>query len=288
MKKSVYLAAILVASTLSNSAFAVGHGGLKVYGKMDLRLNLTEDVILDSDKMEIGVRGTEDLGNGMTVIYQVELEGSNADSQQTTLKNDKSFLAIQGLNSKFSVGRKESFSGWACDSVDIFKEGGAGGCYDEGKSDDFFGFETKVGDLKFGLAMLLGGTDTPSGSVTNTQVGMNYNSGPVSFGAVITDGDSIEKIQLGGAYKFEGFTLGTGLGENDGDSGIDITFSVISGADRFKFGVSSFEETTGATTEDNEDVYIAYHLKLSKRTAILFENVSGDNDHMGITLSHSF
>jgi predicted porin len=101
MKKS--LIALAIASAVSAPAFAAT-SNVDIYGVLNMSVNFVNPDVTGSDKSNpsvtstasrLGFKGSEDLGGGLSAIWQIE-SGFNADEQSGTLASRNSFLGLSG------------------------------------------------------------------------------------------------------------------------------------------------------------------------------------------------
>jgi predicted porin len=101
MKKS--LIALAVASAVSAPAFAAT-SNVDIYGVLNMSVNFVQpdapgqdssNPSITSTASRIGFKGAEDLGGGLSAIWQVE-SGFNADEQSGTLASRNTFLGLKG------------------------------------------------------------------------------------------------------------------------------------------------------------------------------------------------
>jgi predicted porin len=89
MKKSIISLAILAGMAASGAAMA---GDPTVYGNVHLSLNAADNDVpgadnnltMSSNTSDVGVKGSEDIGDGMKAIYKVELQIALLDGPDTT------------------------------------------------------------------------------------------------------------------------------------------------------------------------------------------------------------
>ncbi len=122
MKKLIIAA--LVASTFGVSAYAQDslqiYGKVRVFGENVKMEGTSADNKLTNDKSRIGIRGSENLGNGLTANFVLET-GVEWDSPNGTKLGDRS--ALVGLSNAFgavSVGREKHSVSWTVDKYNPF------------------------------------------------------------------------------------------------------------------------------------------------------------------------
>ena len=243
MKKT--LAAVAVLGAFAGSALAAD---VQLYGIVDLgvgynhvdRDDLNGKQDIDTFEMKNGqasgsrwgIKGTEDLGNGLTVGFILE-DGFDADtgSEDKTgiMFNRESSLFLEGGFGKFAMGRIGSLnngqsswakvgminafgtSDWGAYSAQVGNVMATAGQWDNMvayQTPDFAGFKVYA---QYGM-----GSNTyenESGSDRYYALGATYNNGPfagylavdsINYESVVnTDVDDSLTVTLGGSYNFE-------------------------------------------------------------------------------------
>ncbi|MDP1926737.1 MAG: porin [Thiobacillus sp.] len=129
MKKS--LIALAVASAVSAPAFAAT-ANVDVYGRMAFSVDYVDtndlvgdgaDVVTGRDNVSrFGIKGTEDLGNGLAAIWQVETQLNTATTTGgTSLRNTFIGLSSKSLGTVI-LGRHDTPYKLATGSLDIFSD----------------------------------------------------------------------------------------------------------------------------------------------------------------------
>lgn len=248
MKKT--LAAVAVLGAFAGSALAAD---VQLYGVVDLGFSYTHvdsDTIADDlDKFSMdsgnqsgsrwGIKGTEDLGNGLTVGFILE-DGFDADdgSEDSTgvMFNRESSLFLQGGFGKVAFGRMGSFnqgqSSWSligritpfgtsfgnytAQAGNVFAAGPVADNSIAYQTPDFAGF-------KLYAMYSMGSNDNENESSSDRYYGIaaTYDNGPVSLYAavdstnyksanlaatnqdILGDPDDSLTVTLGGSYDFE-------------------------------------------------------------------------------------
>ena len=102
MKKS--LIALAIASAVSAPAAFAATSNVDIYGVLNMSLNFVDpdapgqessNPSITSTASRIGFKGAEDLGGGLSAIWQIE-SGFNADEQSGTLASRNTFLGLKG------------------------------------------------------------------------------------------------------------------------------------------------------------------------------------------------
>lgn len=250
MKKT--LAAVAVLGAFAGSALAAD---VQLYGIVDLGLGISHVdgdgavnsdgvAVQDSDSFSMksgqasgsrwGIKGTEDLGNGLTVGFILE-DGFDADdgSEDSTdvMFNRESSLFIEGNFGKFAMGRIGSInngqsswakvgminafgtSDWGGYAVNVGNVMSTAGQWDNMiayQTPDFAGFKVYA---QYGMGST---TENESGNDRYYAIGATYNNGPFSAYLAVDsvnyaswvnnqaiDTDDSLTVTLGGSYDFD-------------------------------------------------------------------------------------
>ncbi len=250
MKKT--LAAVAVLGAFAGSALAAD---VQLYGIVDLGLGISHVdgdgavnsdgvAVQDSDSFSMksgqasgsrwGIKGTEDLGNGLTVGFILE-DGFDADdgSEDSTdvMFNRESSLFIEGNFGKFAMGRIGSInngqsswakvgminafgtSDWGGYAVNVGNVMSTAGQWDNMiayQTPDFAGFKVYA---QYGMGST---TENESGNDRYYAIGATYNNGPfaaylavdsVNYASWVNnqaiDTDDSLTVTLGGSYDWD-------------------------------------------------------------------------------------
>jgi predicted porin len=123
MKKS--LIALAVAGAFAAPAFAATEN-VDVYGKLHMSVSAfddqpvgTNDVQISSNASRFGIKGAEDLGGGLSGIWQIE-SGVNLDEQSGTLASRNSFVGLKGGFGTVLLGNHDTPLKLVGRAVDLF------------------------------------------------------------------------------------------------------------------------------------------------------------------------
>jgi len=100
-----------------------------IYGQLNLNINKTDDqsTTVNSTASRMGIKGSEDLGNGLKAIYQVEFQldnvadGANSDS---SLSSRNQYLGLAGGFGTVLMGRHDTPTKMI-QPTDLFNDGAA-------------------------------------------------------------------------------------------------------------------------------------------------------------------
>ena len=250
MKKSPIIAAA-IAATIAGSAFAAD---TTIYGNMRLEVINQTDLNMDSSKLVIGFKGSEDMGNGMTGFMHLELEHDDANEEVSGWTNDKSNVGIKGDFGSISLGRQGDAAGFACGGTDIFVKHSGEACATgaiNGGLDNALVYVGGTGDLTFALAATLDGSGGQAGD--NSIVAAKYAADNFSVGAQFTSFDTIRggetQSVIGGTYALNDITIGLTLADDGNDNGMAVAVSMPLAGGKFSIGIDTGDSVENARAQ---------------------------------------
>ena len=225
MKKS--LIALAVAGAFAAPAFAAT-SNVDVYGKLHVSVSMFDDhddatyndLQVSSNASRIGLKGSEDLGGGLSAIWQIE-SGVNVDEQNGTLASRNSFVGLKGGFGTLLAGNHDSPLKLVGRAVDLF-----GDTMADSRNVMGGGSDTRVDNVIVYLTPEMGGFGvaaayfTDDGSSTATtgdaaddgafNLNATYKNGPIYVGVGYGNGDYHENNDLGAHVRVAGgFTMGS-------------------------------------------------------------------------------
>ncbi|MBA6390327.1 porin [Colwellia sp. BRX10-3] len=126
MKHTYNKIAVVLLSSLSLSAFAAD---VEVYGKANLSLQSSDEgegsfTEVKSNASRIGLKGTHELSDGLTVIYkaefQVDLDGDSAKGDSITDRNQ--YVGLAGSFGEVLLGKNDTMLKQSQGKVDLFSD----------------------------------------------------------------------------------------------------------------------------------------------------------------------
>lgn len=126
MKHTYNKIAVALLSSLSLSAFAAN---VDIYGKANLSLQSSDEgegsfSEVKSNASRIGLKGTHDLGDGLTVIYQaefqVDLDGDSEKGDSITDRNQ--YVGLAGSFGEVLLGKNDTMLKQSQGKVDLFSD----------------------------------------------------------------------------------------------------------------------------------------------------------------------
>jgi len=306
MKKS--LIALAVASAFAAPAFAAT-SNVDVYGKMHMSVSFfndqpdtgagSNDMQISSNASRIGFKGAEDLGGGLSAIWQIE-SGVTADEGSGTWASRNTFVGLKGNFGTTLLGKHDTPLKLVGRAVDLFGDTMAdsrnvmGGGSDTRANNVIAYISPSFSGLSFAAAYVtdLGTTEVDGSDVYNLNA--TYANGPLFVGVGYGDGDGHEALDLGAHWRVAaGYTFGDFKVVGQYDRLEDNTDSVGNGDyDAWMLGaaytmgnvvlkgnyMSGEFDTSGV---ELEQWTVGADYNLSKRTAVYALYADGQNVTMG-------
>ena len=283
-----------------------------VYGQLNLNVADydNEDTSVNSTASRLGVKGSEDLGNGLKAVYKVEfgLDGVADKSKNDTLTNRNQYLGLAGGFGTVLMGRHDVPTKMIQPS-DLFNDGAA----DLGKlTGGLYSGETRAADVLAYVSPSFGGVkviaaavmdeearaDAPAG--TNwTNIAATYGSkkNGLYLGAAWQDADDIDAtaIRLSAQYKTGGLIANITHQDLSGDDWAEGTFTHLQAG--YKMGKFMPKIKYAMVDRDNggDDDGLAVGLNYSlgkKATAYIYtvdrEDIGAANGNYIVGMVHKF
>ena len=314
MKKS--LIALAIAGTFAAPAFAATEN-VDVYGKLHVSLNIpgdqkdgagdagAGDLQLASNASRFGIKGAEDLGGGLSAIWQFE-QTLNLDETGGALATRNSFLGLKGGFGTVIAGRHDTPLKLVGRAVDLFGDTMAdsrnvlnGGS--DTRSNNTIAYMTpNMGGFGIAAAYVtdLGVNEVADASAYNLNA--TYKNGPIYVGLGYGDGDAHEMRGLGsqmrvaGGFDMGGFKLVAQYdsleddSETVGNQAGDFTGYMVGGAFTMGNIVLKANYMEGENDGDlllagydTEQFTIGADYNLSKRTTVYALYAAGENITLG-------
>jgi len=290
MKKS----AILAAAVASLMAVGVAQADTKMYGKARMYLELgTENgagVGKDSKAVKnyssrIGWKGSEDLGNGMSAVYQFEVayaaDGDNGSvgghTKSSPFSTRVGYGGIKGDFGQIAIGQQ-----WTPSYVlvrgkhDPMNTTAGGNVYGGGfpaatRSGNVISYINAFGGVKVAAAIISSNSDTLNDVL---DAAISIPAGPVTVGIALAQQDA--------ANTTSPTALDIGWADGAISAHLGLFMTDVTNADDWMSVVVKFKTGSGQITAQLEDngtdnqINAAYTHKLSKKTSLMAEISSGD------------
>lgn len=320
MQKSAI--ALAVAATLAASA--VAHAETTFYGSFRMSVNYTdpdgidpEDVnspgdiqnLLDDGNWDIknhssrwGVRGSEDLGNGLSAIYQMETQVRADVHNGSDFSGRLAWVGLKGGFGAVKLGAQWSPYYNVTGRTDVFNSVWFNGAmYPSGtfRKNDALVYETPDSISLFKGEVMLNmdgqtldddGNSTSEDSIDEYNLGANFNIGPAGLGVAYLDNRVSDQDQwaVTGGVDFAGFNIAA-LYED-----VDEVGDAWSGLVQYAFGNNIVRGAYGQLDQDEGDKIdtwaLGFQHNLSSRTRVWaeYEDVEDSSSQFNIGMRHDF
>jgi predicted porin len=285
-----------------------------VYGIVDLGLVNTDpdagndswDIGDQNGSSRFGVKGSEDLGNGMKAVFQYEWStnddfGNGINTTAGAGLNAR--LAFVGLSSSWgtvAIGRQWNPYYFAVGKTDIMNAPSAGyrqnlNNYRTGNAVKYS--TPKMGGFKASAVMVMDGDDAEEG-IDKINLGLQYDNGPLHLGlgyrSTSSDINDSDTIGLGAKYNFGNFAVVAHYEDQDNGSSGDADSWGL-GAEAY-FGnntVKALVTNKDTGSSDTDSWALGFQHSLSKRTRVYVEYAdmdagSSDWSEFAVGLRHDF
>jgi predicted porin len=301
MKKSLIALAVLAAS-----GAAMAQSSVTLYGVADVGLAYTDDGVDTKTSMDSGnrngsrwgLRGTEDLGNGLKAMFVLESgfnldTGAQADSAR--LFNRQAYVGFNGGFGTVKLGRQTNPIFSNSSTFDPFANSLAGDTsrlfnYQGSRTDNVISYNYAAGGFRGELQYAFGEVAGDSGASSMIGGFVGYKAGPIDVvltyedKANATDTDNEKVMLIGGNYDFGFAKAFLTYNKEDGAGTVDkshwlvgATVPLGGGTLLLSYIARQNDQTANA---DAEQFGIGYVYDLSKRTALYtsYGRVSNDDN----------
>ncbi len=290
MNKSILAIAVVAASVVAPAAMAAP----TVYGNIHLSINdfdTADNIDMTSNTSSIGVKGSEDLGDGLKAIYKMEFQVDVSDGGAGALTNRDQFVGLKGGMGTVKFGTFSSNykqKGGKVDSLYRTRLEGRGFLHTQSRLHN--GRDINRGRMqnavsytspKMGGIQLVVNT-TVSGSEEETiGAGLRWSNKTIMAyvdfidaqpGTAVSGVSTTESaIKVGGKFKSKAFHVGGQFESAEDLTGYDY-LHVNAGFNINKN--NSIEATFGTAThitdglQDTTGIAVAYNHKMSKMTNV--------------------
>jgi predicted porin len=122
------LLAFAVAAAFAAPLAASAEGNVTIYGVMDASFDRTDNGAVKTSKVSsnssrLGFKGTEDLGNGTTAVWQIETAVNSDGTAAANLNSRDTFIGMTGGWGTAVLGRHDTPYKIATRSLDYFTDG---------------------------------------------------------------------------------------------------------------------------------------------------------------------
>ncbi|OOZ39101.1 porin [Solemya elarraichensis gill symbiont] len=301
MKKSI-IAAAIVAAPAANA-------GVTIYGKVHVSVDYIDDGSdnvwsVTSRASRIGFKGTEDLGNGMSLIWKAEtgydFADGNAWSKDSggTPNGRNAYIGLTGDWGTFLYGRHDTpyKMGYYATGIDMMGDtimdmnSYAG--FDEVRASNAIAYVSPhMNGLTFAGAVVPGeNTPTQTGLADKWSVSAMYKNSGLKLAAGYEDLDSGNtKFLIGGSYTMSNLTVALAYEDDDGEDSKSLGAAVGAtfGNNKVVLNYANYDQSSGET--DAWGIGLSH--SLSKRTsayAAYADNETSDKSGLSFGMIHNF
>lgn len=291
------LIAIAVASTFAVPV--VAQADATWYGRINTAVSFLDVDGADNStdikniSSRFGVRGSHDLGNGLSAVYRYEF-GVASDVADVQDNNRLSFVGLSGSFGTITLGRVWSaFFNHVGTIMDVSQNVGGDGYNGPYRTSNTLSYATGSGPIALQLDLNLDGDNPNSSGVDEWQAGGTYTAGPLSIALAHRDAnggaaDDTSQTGVGVKYNMDGFWLGAGYtslddGSADKTTGLALLAGGGSGDFSWWASLESVEDDDDGTDQDTINFNLTRHLSSNTRVyieAALDDNAGGDQNEI--------
>jgi predicted porin len=303
MKNVLFSAAALTALLAAPLAAANGPIDGKLYGKINVSVvnsdsGSTDKWELNSNASRIGLKGSSQISEGLSVFYKAEFEVcvDDGDCKGNTIGQRNIFAGIKGQYGSLLAGKNDTPTKLAQKKIDLFNDlnGDIKNIFKgENRMSNIIAYTTpKYGNFSASYAVMPSEDDN-GGLADSKSYSVNYKKDGL-YVAVAADSNvkDADILRIVSQYKFDAWKLGLMYQDNDTaeKSGYFASAAYKSGNVTYKaqYGVN---EADNSNAEDTT-LSLGADLKLAKKTKAYVFFTDNDNskaaESFGIGLEHKF
>ena len=330
MNKKLIAAAIGAAVFAAPAAFAES----VLYGKIHTSVQYNDptgganqNYSVNSNASRLGFKGSEDLGNGLKAIYQIEMQfNSDGGAAQVGTAGfsaqRNTFVGLSGDWGTVVVGKHDTPAKIAFyatgnevlgDSI-LDLNGGVAGVFTEVRANNAIAYVSPSFSGFSMAAAVVPGEETVAGQGANAADGLtdHYSLGLMYSGfglkagigyenlheqALGGTGDDQEMLQAGASYTFNNFSVGAQYESDDNRGAVTgAEYEAWALTAKAKFGnnavsaiytTSESKNAVGATTSDTDGWGLAAEHNFSKRTKVYVAYATEEDDLVAAGTAHA-
>lgn len=294
MTSKFFLAALATAAATG----AAAQSNVTLYGRVDLSIAQQADAVSNKEVRNgsgsrFGLRGSEDLGDGLKAVFQLEHRfnaDTGAQSNATRFWEGKSIVGLEGGFGRLTLGREENpaytlsqnaADPWGGDTV-ASNGNIVAGRIGSTRYSDAVNYRYSGGGFTVGAQMTEGdGLDDRPYSL-----GLGYAAGALKLGLGFENpGDADDDwLTLSGSYNFGSFELRGLIGNGSNANGQKHAAWLL--ASTMKLGSAELRLSYGQLKNKDLDVVadkqlgLGYHHAMSKRTTLYADLTTEKRDDL--------
>lgn len=319
------LIALAIAGLTSTAAFA--QTNVTIYGVMDASIDLIDEgdgpgttgrneTQINSNSSRLGMKGTEDLGNGLKANFQIETS-IGADGTATAMNSRNTYVGLSGNFGEVRVGRHDTpykmstrrldpFADHLADNRNLMGLGNAG--FDIRTPDSVTYLSPDMNGFAFAGAYATTGegANAVSGTEKDSIVSLSgsytagvwyttvaYQKNKLGTGTAffpLTPGDSESAVKFGVGYTTGALQLGFVFEDVSSDAAVagaevdhrawTLGGSYTAGNGVFKAAYTVLDDVNDVSDTGAKQWALGYEHIMSKRTKLYAEYVRLDNDSL--------
>ncbi len=271
---------IWAAGPLSGQNWAASAGG-----DMDYQLDGYDGTAVNSHDSFFGIKGSEDLGNGLSLVFQMEFEISGDDLGALTdiTNNHNTYVALAGSWGVAGIGQVDTPLMSSTGSLDLFAEQVGDyeqlGFNDIRADDAVFYMSPNWNGFSFVAGVVMpsniGGNNIDADGIEAVSVAATYSNGPWFASLAYEDisDDFVESLYGLTGLDYDKWRLGLGYTAN----GFHVGFVY---EDRDIDDLSLLAAVTGITSDDSDSWQLSASYTAGNNT---FKIAYGEADEWGMT-----
>ncbi len=280
--------------------------GPNLYGRLNVGLAYQDTNIgdLSADGTDVrdvssrfGIRGEEELGNGLAAVYRYEFRVRGDRGQiRSDPEQRLSYVGLKGGFGQISLGSQwGAFYNMVGTHIDPTYTLGyfgyssyAGGDY---RIRDSIQYSGSFGPVAFQADFQLDGDNPADDDIDRIEVGASYTAGPITAAVALDKAELVTELDdgtivsanqdrdiLGAALKYSGDGFGVGLGYMDNDNGRELAsiFTNIGIGDSTNLHLQYWDGSGNNDDVDANGVVLGLYHALSSRTKLWTEATKVD------------
>jgi len=317
-KKLLTLA--VAAAMVAPLAAQAGNSGPTVYGVAHASVENIDDDSVQNDVWNVvsrqsrwGIKGSEDLGNGLSAIYkfefQIDIDDANGAASNEMSRNQYVGLAHKDMGTlllgrhdspmKFMTISRDQFNTKLGDWNEVTGNSGVTAARDRRVNDAILYKSPKFSGFEAAAMISPGESQTADGLADGiTSIGARYVNGPIYVGAAWEESDfdtgaagweEETTWRVAASYDIAGFKVSGLYEDNEDVGGINVDGETWQLALSYKFGNTVVkgmyqegeEDNIGAADDEYEAFAIGVDHNLSKRTQVYAVYTETDDETSG-------